>query len=151
MDQHKFDKTAELLYATKLNEIRQEVNTLQRHFNVVGYTASTVEDSSRELCIFSPSIANIQEVCLILNPIYNELLTEVFEVLIRASFTILNHKVVEEIADYQAEDLFGSKYGFAADGQLVFSLVTGRPLNVFHIAKIAGDREIRAVFQQSDL
>jgi len=81
--------TAELLYYTKLQEIRKEVNLLQRHFNVVGYTARHVEDASRELCIFSPSIANIQEVCLILNPMYNHMVESAIEVLIRADFTIL--------------------------------------------------------------
>ena len=87
--QKAFDKTAELLYATKLAEIRKEVNLLQRNFNVVGHTARTVEDASRELCIFRPAIANIQEVCLILNPIYNNRLEAAFEVLVRANFTIL--------------------------------------------------------------
>ena len=59
LDQNKFDKTAELLYATKLKEIRQEVNLLQRYFNMVGYTAQSVENASREVCIFSPQIASI--------------------------------------------------------------------------------------------
>ena len=59
LDQKKFDKTAELLYATKLKEIRNEVNLLQRYFNMVGYTASSLENASREVCIFSPNIASI--------------------------------------------------------------------------------------------
>lgn len=45
-DEKKFAKTAELLYATKLVEIRKEVNLLQRNFNLVGYTPKSVETAS---------------------------------------------------------------------------------------------------------
>jgi hypothetical protein len=82
----KFEKTAELLYSTKLSEIRKEANLLQRDFNVVGYTSNSVENASREICIFSPSLASIQEVCLILNPIYNDQVDSAMEVLVRANF-----------------------------------------------------------------
>ena len=60
-----------MLYATKVEEIRKEVNLLQRNFNLVGYTAKNVEEAQRQLCIFAPSLGNIQEVVLLLNPIYN--------------------------------------------------------------------------------
>ena len=62
---------------------------------MVGHTPRRVEDASRELCIFSPSIATIQEVCLILNPIYNDKLEAAFEVLVRNNYKILQHKLVQ--------------------------------------------------------
>ena len=77
---------------------------------MVGHTPRRVEDASRELCIFSPSIATIQEVCLILNPIYNEKLEAAFEVLIRNNFMILQHSH-KELNATQVESLFGQKYG----------------------------------------
>ena len=95
LDQKSFDKTAELLYATKVEEIRREVNLLQRNFNLVGYTARNVDEASRQLCIFAPALGNIQEVVLLLNPIYNHIVEHAIEVLIRGSFTILAHEVKE--------------------------------------------------------
>lgn len=148
--QKAFDKTAELLYATKLAEIRKEVNLLQRNFNVVGHTARTVEDASRELCIFSPAIANIQEVCLILNPIYNNRLEAAFEVLVRANFMILQH-TTRELEEQYWFDLFQHKLGAALDLAPVLDNLRGAPVHIFHLAKIAADREIRAMYQQSDL
>ena len=94
-NEREFDKTAELLYTTKIAEISREANLLQRNFNVVGYTASNVEDASREVCIFTPSLASIQEICLILNPMYEEQLDSAIEVLIRANFVILQHSEKE--------------------------------------------------------
>jgi len=147
-EEQKFDKTAELLYATKLKEIKNEVNLLQRHFNVVGYTPSTLEDASRELCIFSPQIASIQEVCLILNPMYNENIDAAFEVLVRSNFTILQHSV-QQLTELQAEKLTRPKY--VDHCEPVVDVLVSAPVNVFHLAKIAGDREMRALFHQSDL
>ena len=108
--------SAELLYATKLAQIRKEVNLLQRRFNMVGHTPRRVEDASPELCIFSPSIATIQEVCLILNPIYNNMLEAAFEVLIRNNYTILQHRQVQ-LNEAQVLQLFDHKYGTQADFQ----------------------------------
>ena len=149
LDQKQFDKTSELLYQTKLQQIRKEANLLQRHFNMVGYTARNVEDASRELCIFSPSIANIQEVCLILNPMYNQILESAMEVLIRSDFTILQHSV-QDLTEYQASDLLNAKFSLA-DQDPIIRLLSSEPVHVFHLSKIAGDREMRALFKQSDL
>lgn len=62
---------------------------------MVGYTSKTVSDASRELCIFSPQIGGIQEVCLILNPIYNDHIDAAMEVLIRGSYMILQHEITQ--------------------------------------------------------
>jgi hypothetical protein len=116
---------------------------------VVGYTAKTVDDASREICIFSPSLASIQEVCLILNPIYNDQIENAMEVLVRANFVILQHEY-KQLSDIQADDIFGPKYGFE-EGALIIENVKTSPVHCFHLAKLAGDTEMRELFRQSDL
>ena len=90
---------------------------------MVGYTAKTVDDASREICIFSPSLASIQEVCLILNPIYNDQIENAMEVLVRANFVILQHEY-KQLSDMQADDIFGPKYGFEEGALIIESLLT---------------------------
>ena len=51
-----------------------------------------MEQASEDVCIFAPSIASIQEVVLILNPIYNSIVDDAFELILRAGFSILMHK-----------------------------------------------------------
>ena len=116
---------------------------------MVGYTAKNVEEASRQVCIFAPSLGNIQEVILLLNPMYNAIVEHAIEVLIRASFTILAHEF-KEIKDFQAEDLFAAKYG-PDDARLILENFSDQPVHCFHLAKIAGDREIRELYRQSDL
>ena len=116
---------------------------------MVGYTPTNVEEASRQLCIFAPSLGNIQEVVLLLNPIYNHMVEHAIEVLIRASFVILMHEV-KELKDFQAEDLIGVKYGYP-DCHPILDNFKGEPVHCFHLAKIAGDREIRELYRQSDL
>ena len=44
------------------------------------------------MCIFAPSIASIQEVVFVLNPIYNNMVDDAFEVILRSGFNIVMHK-----------------------------------------------------------
>lgn len=64
-------RTTESLYYEKIEEIRREINVLQRNFNFVGFSSKNLLQASEDVCIFAPSIASIQEVILVLNPIYN--------------------------------------------------------------------------------
>ena len=80
---------------------------------------------------------------------YNDLIEHAMEVLIRANYTILRHEV-RELLDEQADDLFIQKYG-VDDGAAIIELVKSGPVHCFHLAKIAGDREMREIYLQSDL
>ena len=99
---------------------------LQRNFNLVGYTPKSIEKAQQELCIFSPALGNIQEVCLILNPIYNKVIDAAIEVLVRADFKILQYQK-RRLTELQATDLVGFKFSFE-DGQhlVCLDLPTGK-------------------------
>ena len=101
------------------------------------------------MCIFSPTLGNIQEVCLILNPIYNSQIEAAIEVLVRADYKILQYDR-RRLTDLQATDLIGEKFGYE-DGQPLIENLRQNEVHCFHLAKLAGDREMRELFRQSDL
>jgi hypothetical protein len=77
------------MYFLKMKEIREDLNIFQRFFNVCGYTPKSVKDAERDLVVFAPKCAIIEEVILILNPLYNDSIEDCFEVLVRAGYIIL--------------------------------------------------------------
>ena len=87
-------KTAETLYYSKIEEIRKEIDSLGRNFNFAGFTSNSISDAEKEICIFAPKLAQLEEVVFILNPIYNLIVEDVFELIIRSGFTILAHSYV---------------------------------------------------------
>lgn len=70
------------------------------------------------------------------------------EVLIRASYSILGHEV-KNLTEQQARDLVGYKFGLEEAEPIVENMRL-YPVHCFHLAKIAGDREMRELFRQSD-
>lgn len=65
------------------NNIRAEINLFQRFFNVVGYASKDMESAAREICVFEPSIAKLEEVILVLNPAYLPYKEDVLELIVR--------------------------------------------------------------------
>ena len=80
---------------------------------------------------------------------YNDQIEDAMEVLIRASYTILRHEI-KELLPEQVDDLFIPKYG-VEEGIPIIELVKSSHVHCFHLAKIAGDREMREMYRQSDL
>ena len=68
-----------------------------------------MEQASEDVCIFAPAIASIQEVVFVLNPIYNNMVDDAFEVILRSGFNILMHKCIMIPVDTIA-DLFEKKF-----------------------------------------
>ena len=67
-------------------EIKSNINLLQRFFNVVAYVSPTPIVSQKDICITSPALAQLEEVVLILNPMYNDEIEDVIELLVRSGF-----------------------------------------------------------------
>lgn len=51
----------------------------------------------------------------------------------------------------EANDLIGSKFGYDNDGAELINIAKREVVHCFHLAKLAGDREIRELYRQSDL
>jgi hypothetical protein len=79
----------EQLYFTKLEEIRKELNLFSRYFNVVAHAPGGVRDAQEEMCVLMPEVAIVEEVILVLNPIYSMHKDSAEKLLIRMGFKIL--------------------------------------------------------------
>ena len=88
-----------------------------------------------------------------LNPIYNEIVEDAFELVLRSGFNILMHQPVD-IRDKDLYNMFGSKFNAYLTQQDNITLSENLRVSyvhVFHLSKIAADKEMRQRFGQSDL
>lgn len=146
-------KTVENLILHKIHEIRQEIDSLVRNFNLAGYASPTAHEAPQDIAVFAPTVAQMEDVILILNPMYNyEYVDAAFELLLRSGFSILKHQFVEA-DEALVEALFLEKYGTEYEEcfKLYHRLLGCNGLHVFHLAKVAADRECREAFIQSSL
>jgi hypothetical protein len=67
----------------KKQVIRDELAVFQRFFNLVAYSSRDIAVVPKEIAIFTPQVAQIEDIVFILNPIYNSIVEDAFEVLIR--------------------------------------------------------------------
>jgi hypothetical protein len=81
-----------------------------RNYNLAGYAANSTEDVKQDIAVFAPTIGELEEVILILNPRFNYLVEDSFELLLRSSFSILAHSFVE-LTRPLVDCLFREKYG----------------------------------------
>lgn len=141
--------TTKQLYFLKLAEIRRELNILTRFFNITGYCSPTLAAAQVDVGVFAPQVARLEEVCLVLNPIYNQLYEAAFECLLRAGFVIVNHGF-KQLDQETANNLFAGKYtcmGMGSDGSRLLSYLASKEVHIFHLTKIAADRELRALYK----
>jgi len=141
--------TTKQLYFLKLAEIRRELNILTRFFNITGYCSPTLAAAQVDVGVFAPQVARLEEVCLVLNPIYNQLYEAAFECLLRAGFVIVNHGF-KQLEQETANNLFAGKYtcmGMGSDGSRLLSYLASKEVHIFHLTKIAADRELRALYK----
>lgn len=81
-----------------------------RNYNLAGYASNSPEDVKQDIALFAPTMGEIEEVIFILNPRYNNLVEDSFELLLRSNFSILAHSFVE-LTKQLVDCLFREKYG----------------------------------------
>lgn len=136
-------KTAENLFVTRIQEIRSEINSLVRSFNVAGFASQSVPDAEKDICVFMPHVAQLEEVVLVLNPNYTSQVEEAVELLVRSGFKIMAHTFTE-LAESQISAMFVEKYGQdSLETTSLFKMLDTEPVHMFHLTKIAADRECR--------
>ena len=80
-----------------------------------------------------------------LNPIYNEIVEDAFELVLRSGFNILMHQFVD-IRDKDLHNMFGSKFNAyltELDNRTLSENLRVSYVHVFHLSKIAADKEMR--------
>ena len=99
----------DFLYYTKIDQIRREIDVFNRFFNMTSYAPPTEYEAQQMMCILMPETATIEEICYILNPIYNEYIEEVERLLVRMSYRVLINKFIHMKTD-DAKVLFKEKF-----------------------------------------
>lgn len=96
------------MYFYKIEEIKREINLFSRFFNVVSYASESEYDAHKQMCVLMPETAKLEEVILILNPLYVNLLDSAEKLLERMNFKILSKKVVN-LKEEKIEEIFREK------------------------------------------
>jgi len=148
----KTNRLNDQLYIYKLESIRRELNLFSRHFNLVAHAPATVEAAQKELCVLMPEVAVIEEVILVLNPIYTSKLEAAETLLQRMGFHIVNKKNLS-LSGEEAKELFKEKSDndslhvsssmTSTGGDKLAAFLTDTSLWAWHLTKISGDREVR--------
>jgi len=148
----KTNRLNDQLYMYKLESIRRELNLFSRHFNLVAHAPATVEAAQKELCVLMPEVAVIEEVILVLNPIYTSKLEAADTLLQRMGFRVVNKKNLSLSAEEakelfkeksEAESLHVSSSMSGLGGEKLAAFLTDTSLWAWHLTKISGDREVR--------
>ena len=61
---------------------------------MTAYCSPSIEQAQIDLCVYAPKLAVLEEVVLVLNPLYNSELDQAIECIVRAGYTILNRSEV---------------------------------------------------------
>ena len=107
-----------------------------------------------------PEISVIEEVILMLNPIYDAYFESAERLLSRMGFKTMFHKLIT-LSDEDSANLFKEKVGdISVDHSTSYSFTNGEKLSKFlggsqvhmwHLTKLSGDREVRAIFNDGQI
>ncbi|CDW75782.1 UNKNOWN [Stylonychia lemnae] len=161
------------LYFYKIDQIRKELNLFQRYFNICALASPSFYEAQKSMCILMPEVASIEESVLLLNPLYNTQYEHAVKLLERMNFLIIRQKFINFQAQ-DVEDIYRDKLSqkykessakiansinpdqkinkfYEKQSDRLTDLLCGSQVHVFHICKIAGDREIRELFRDSQI
>lgn len=154
---NKLSKEAQLkeYVGNQINFNAQQINLYSRFFNFTGYSSKDLPTAQFDNCWFMPQEAAYDDIVLILLPQYNGEIEQCFEMLVRQGYRILQHKSTS-LSIPQVEELYGhrlstTKYAKQTYNNRFFLVMTEQPVHVFHLQKIAADREARAMWKRADV
>ena len=129
----------------------EAIKIFARFFNFTGFSSADIPSAETEVCMFAPECAALQEVVLVLNPMYNDILDDAFELIVRQGFQILRHEQ-KLLSSDEVKELFQAKVNFnTSDGLRFLETMTLGGAHIFHLVKKAGDMEMRYLYRISDL
>ena len=71
------------------------LNTFMRNARLASIAAPTEHDSKMLIDLFDPTVGQLEELILILNPLYNYLVPQVEELLVRMQYCFVNKKTIK--------------------------------------------------------
>ena len=113
--------------------------------------APTEAEALKLISLVAPRVAQLEEVVLILNPLYADRRVAAEELLVRMQYRFVK-TAVRVLSPEQAEHLFEDKYGGGESaGRKLIDGLANTEVHIYHLTKLAGEREVRALFAQSDV
>lgn len=88
--------------------IRKELNLFSRYFNLLAHTPKEEIEAQKTLCVLMPEVAIIEEVIVILNPLYFGFVESAEKLIQRMGLKILNKKLLT-LSEEDANNLFKDK------------------------------------------
>ena len=85
-----------------------------------------------------------------MNPIYNHLIAQVEELLVRMRYKFVYrgvHQLDKERVSALLDDKFDPQ---TPEGKGMINLLTGQDIHIFHLAKVAANVEIRKIFEETE-
>jgi len=143
-------KAIDALAVQKIEEIRLELSTFQRSFSLAAVAAPSEAEARRQISLFCPSVAAVEEIVLVLNPVYNDRRADAEALLVRMQYLFVKAAAKVLAAD-EAERLLEDKFGKQPmeAGPKLIEAFSHREVHVYHLCKIAADREARALFARA--
>jgi hypothetical protein len=80
------------LYLQKIEHVRRELNLFSRYFNLVAHAPMNEQSAQKEMCVLMPEVAIIEEVIVMLNPMYGPYIEAAKRLLSRMGFKTLQYK-----------------------------------------------------------
>ena len=83
------NRVEDQIYFSKIDEIRKNLNIFTRFFNIACYTPNSEYDAQKLMCVLMPEVSELEEVFLILNPIYSDYTEDAVKLLDRMKYKIV--------------------------------------------------------------
>jgi len=100
--------------------------------------------------LFDPSVGQLEELILVLNPMYNHLIKYVEELLVRMQYNFVNKQEVRMDVE-QVTSLLQDKFPTSTrKTQRLIQMLEGQKVHFYHLTKRVAMQEIQALFDLSD-
>ena len=121
-----------------------------RNSRLAAIAAQTENDAKNLIDLFDPSLSQLEELILLLNPLYNHLVAEVEEILVRMQFCFVNKKVIQ-LNTEQARNLLSDKFPTGKKMDRLVSILESGDTYVYHLTKHVALKELQALYDLSDV
>jgi len=113
--------------------------------------APSEAEALKQMSILAPRVAQLEELVLVLNPLYADHRAAAEELLVRMQYRFVNK--TRQTLDHDGatgllEDRFDPQ---SREGKRLIQCFTeAEEVHLYHLSKVAGDREVRAIFGQTE-
>jgi hypothetical protein len=109
--------------------------------------APTEAEAQHLVSLLAPKVSAVEEIILVLNPLYNDRVQEASALLVRMQYLFVK-TARKQLERAEAEQLLGDRDAESAmpQGSRLIEHFTCAEVHLFHVSKVAAAREARALF-----